>query len=277
LIGEHPWRSYLWQNLLHIQNYTGTPLAQMWSLAVEEHFYLALALLMPIWIKYSRKPATLACILVGLLIIPIALRAGAVAFDTDPLLVQTHTHFRLDSLAAGVLLAVLMVHYPQDFEKLLALRPVWMIVTVAGCTWLCHVPRSSNAGQIIGYSIAWITSAAFLLAVRHASFIERARAVSVPLAVLGTNAYALYIWHASCAGFVTQVSEHSVHLSPLLVIVAKYSLSIVVALAVSRAVERPGLVLRDRFFPRPARTDLPVEPTVLDLTTPSDDAKAIII
>ena len=276
-IGEHPWRSYLWQNLLHIQNYTGTPLAQMWSLAVEEHFYLALAVFMPLWTRYSRNPATLVRILAGLIIIPVALRAIAVALHTDPLVVQTNTHFRVDALAAGVLLAVLAVHYPRDFEALLALRPIWMIITIAGCIWLVHVPKSSAIGQTIGYSISWITSAAFLLTMRRASFIQRARFVSVPIAVLGTNAYALYIWHASCAGIVTKLFEHGVHQSPLLVIIAKYGLSIMVAGAVSRVVERPGLALRERFFPRPSQEEpLPAIVGVSPISL-SEDAKTITI
>src|SRR3954453_23216411 len=43
--GSEPWQSYFWQNALHVQNYAGTSLTHLWSLAVEEHFYLALALL----------------------------------------------------------------------------------------------------------------------------------------------------------------------------------------------------------------------------------------
>src|SRR3954453_12793213 len=45
LAGSEPWQSYFWQNALHVQNYAGTSLTHLWSLAVEEHFYLALALL----------------------------------------------------------------------------------------------------------------------------------------------------------------------------------------------------------------------------------------
>ena len=41
LLGAEPVGSYLWQNALHVQNYAGTSLAHLWSLAVEEHFYLA--------------------------------------------------------------------------------------------------------------------------------------------------------------------------------------------------------------------------------------------
>lgn len=43
----------LWPNLFHVQNYFGTPRIHTWSLAVEEHFYLAAALLF--WWLLGRK------------------------------------------------------------------------------------------------------------------------------------------------------------------------------------------------------------------------------
>ena len=42
VLGADPAGSYLWQNALHVQNYAGTSLTHLWSLAVEEHFYLLL-------------------------------------------------------------------------------------------------------------------------------------------------------------------------------------------------------------------------------------------
>ena len=271
LVGEHSWHSFLWQNLLHIQNYAGTPLAQMWSLAVEEHFYLSLALLLPLWARRSRNPKTLLRFLVGLLVVPAALRASAVALGADPITVQSQTHFRVDSLAAGLVLAVLWVHYPQYFEALLSWRPIWILVTIAGCVFLWHVSKSEAMGQIVGYSVAWITSSAFLLVLRQAPLITRVRPLWSVLAALGTNAYALYIWHASCAGLVEKVLGHSDRvMAPLVLVVIKYGFSILVAIAVSKAVERPGLALRDRFFPRTVSA-VPVQdeqPSVLDLSAP---------
>ena len=40
LAGSKPAGSFFWQVMIHLQNYYPTPLAGLWSLAIEEHFYL---------------------------------------------------------------------------------------------------------------------------------------------------------------------------------------------------------------------------------------------
>src|SRR3954453_3035547 len=45
--GPESWTTFLWQNALQIQNYAGTSPRHLWSRALEEHFYLVLAVLFP--------------------------------------------------------------------------------------------------------------------------------------------------------------------------------------------------------------------------------------
>src|SRR3954454_15594952 len=45
LFDDRPLGSYLWQTAMHVQNYAGTQIPHLWSLAVEEHFYFVLAVL----------------------------------------------------------------------------------------------------------------------------------------------------------------------------------------------------------------------------------------
>ncbi|MGY1711739.1 hypothetical protein ACI8AC_19760 [Geodermatophilus sp. SYSU D00758] len=47
LAGSVPWDD-LWRNGLHVQNYLGTSVVHLWSLAVEEHFCLALVVPFPL-------------------------------------------------------------------------------------------------------------------------------------------------------------------------------------------------------------------------------------
>src|SRR3954471_24862794 len=81
VLGSEPAGSYLWQNALHVQNYAGTSLTPLWSLAVEEHFYLALALLFPLLARRRMSPKVLVGVLAGLLVTALALRWGGVLFD----------------------------------------------------------------------------------------------------------------------------------------------------------------------------------------------------
>src|SRR3954471_9289045 len=78
VLGDEPLSSYLWQNALHVQNYAGTSLAHLWSLAVEEHFYLGLAVLFPLFARRGGSVKVLVAALVGVLVTALALRyAGA--------------------------------------------------------------------------------------------------------------------------------------------------------------------------------------------------------
>src|SRR3954451_21204020 len=64
VLGNEPAGSYLWQNALHVQNYAGTSLAHLWSLAVEEHFYLALAILVPVFARRRGSVRPLVIVLI---------------------------------------------------------------------------------------------------------------------------------------------------------------------------------------------------------------------
>src|SRR3954465_8545435 len=68
LFGAEPLDSYFWQNALHVQNYAGTSLSHLWSLAVEEHFYLVLAVLFPLFVRRRGSLRLLAGILLGVLV-----------------------------------------------------------------------------------------------------------------------------------------------------------------------------------------------------------------
>lgn len=62
---RHPRSTFLWQNLLNVQNYAGTSLRHTWSLAVEEHFYLILPFLL-LWIyDHERLRARTELILIS--------------------------------------------------------------------------------------------------------------------------------------------------------------------------------------------------------------------
>src|SRR4051812_34038425 len=132
LAAPEPWTSYLWQNALHLQNYAGTSLTHLWSLAVEEHFYLALALLFPLFARRRGSPRLLAGILVGVLVAALALRIWGSIDGVSDVRLQWRTHFRVDSLAAGVLLALVSVHWPQTFERLRTNRRLLAGVLVLG-------------------------------------------------------------------------------------------------------------------------------------------------
>src|SRR3954451_16552822 len=98
LFGAEPLGSYLWQNALHMQNYAGTSLQHLWSLAVEEHFYLALALLFPVFVRRGGSLKVFAGILAAVLVAALAFRLTGRLVGVSDTRLQWRTHFRLDGL-----------------------------------------------------------------------------------------------------------------------------------------------------------------------------------
>jgi peptidoglycan/LPS O-acetylase OafA/YrhL len=264
LAGPEPWTSYLWQNALHLQNYAGTSLTHLWSLAVEEHFYLALAILFPLFARRKGTPRQLAGILVGILVAALALRIWGSIDGVSDVRLQWRTHFRVDSLAAGVLLALVSVHWPHLFERLRTNRRLLVGVLVLGVAEIAAVGKHGPIGTTIGFTVAYLTAAALLLLVYKAAWVAKARVISVPMAFLGRYSYGIYIWHV----FAAATTVHLLHLDEASPIgqVLRYGVAIAVGVLATVAVEKPVLRLRDRLFPA---TDHPTEPAPQPAGAPS--------
>ena len=248
--GPEPWASYLWQNALHLQNYEGTSLTHLWSLAVEEHFYLALAVLFPLFARRRGSPRLLAGILVGILVAALALRIGGSLEGVSDVRLQWRTHFRVDSIAAGVLLALVSVHWPERFDRLRRRRGLLVGIFAVGTLHLWVVGKHGPIGSTVGFTVAYLTAAALLLLVYRAEWVPQARWISVPMAFLGRYSYGIYIWHVFAAAVALDLlpgagpDPHSA-----LGQVIKYGVAIAVGVLATVAVEKPVLRLRDRILP----------------------------
>jgi peptidoglycan/LPS O-acetylase OafA/YrhL len=251
LAGPEPWTSYLWQNALHVQNYAGTSLTHLWSLAVEEHFYLGLALLFPLFAHRRRgSPRLLAALLVGILVAALALRVWAAMHGVSDVRLQWRTHFRVDSIAAGVLLALVSVHWPERFEQLRRCRWVLLGVLAAGTVHLVTVGKQGAVGSTVGFTVAYLTATALLLLIHRAAWVGRARWMAEPMALLGRYSYGIYIWHIFAAAVALDLlpvwdSESTSAGAQAM----KYGAAIAVGVLATVAVEKPMLRLRDRLVP----------------------------
>ncbi|HEX2074358.1 MAG TPA: acyltransferase [Geodermatophilus sp.] len=250
LAGAEPWDTFLWQNALHLQNYAGTSVTHLWSLAVEEHFYLAMAVLFPLFARRRGSPRLLVGVLVAVLVGALVLRVAGTLAGLHEVTVQWRTHFRADSLAAGVLLAVVAVHRPAGFDRLLGLRWLWAAVTAAGIGFLATVGKEGVLGQTAGYTVAYLTAAAFLLLLHRAAWVPRARWVTAPVAALGRYSYGVYIWHVLAAQLLLEHLPGVAYESWTPVEQAlKYGAALLAGIAATLLVEKPMLRLRERIAP----------------------------
>jgi peptidoglycan/LPS O-acetylase OafA/YrhL len=256
------WGNY-WPNLLFLQNYVGiNPAGHTWTLAVEEHFYLALpfalaALVALGWMRYV--PVLAASF------IPICLGLRMVSVWTnDPFAAKlSASHLRLDALMFGVAVRGIAAYYPDLFARA---RP-WRIQLLAAwlILWLPIVLLNPANFWIrtFGLTGTFLGSAACLLATyqTHAADFGRfapviTRVASV-VAWIGVYSYGIYLWHVTVIGILERVAAQRIFamvgsaygVAWLIAAVIVSTGAILVGVVLSKLIEWPVLRFRDRFFP----------------------------
>ncbi|MEH3119506.1 MAG: acyltransferase [Methylorubrum populi] len=251
LLTDRPWTGFVPQVLLHVQNYFETPLHHLWSLAVEEQFYLLIGLSLPFLARLRLSARHVLAGLVGLVLATWLLRPIVALAGLDPVAIQIQTQYRLDGLALGVALALLSQRFPALYARLARPRLANFAAALAAFAalfWLSDDPWRS----CLGYTLAAVGSGFAILALhgsRHRFFASPAARA---LAIIGLYSYPMYIWHNGIGNRITpRLAEIAGITSPDLVVIAKYALSILLAIAIGLAVEQPFMRLRDRLFSRP--------------------------
>ncbi|HTH73983.1 MAG TPA: acyltransferase [Trinickia sp.] len=254
IVRRHPLDSFLVQNLTHLQNYLGTSISQTWSLAVEEHFYLFLPALLLLFARW-RLGARGILVLLGLACLSVlAMRSAAVAqgrLDAA----FAYTQYRIDSLLAGVMLAVVYWMVPDLYRRFARQTGLLVALVVGLAAWLAFATPHYALDESIGYTIQSIGFVALIvLTLEHAAAIRRTwwfRAV----AWVGVYSYGIYLWHSLALApgdaFIAKATAAGV--PRLLVWAAALAFQSAIAIGVgyvtTRAVEFPFLRLRNALFP----------------------------
>lgn len=257
-------------NLLHVQNYLGTPRMQTWSLAVEEHFYLVLpfvlrALVMP---DLRGRRAWFPAFFVVVAVICLGLRVRLAAQGVyDGPRIFFPTHLRIDSLLFGVLLAWAHRLRPQ-WLAFRAHPRVLVLVGIALVSPMVFVPASAGPFvATVGFTLLYLGYGAILIAaIAPRSKPRRAsRGIVRAIAAVGTVSYPMYLWFVDVGlrlpvlgvprhppdwlrlQGVSDATEQAGWwlLTQLLYI----CVTVAVGALAAAVVERPFLALRERWFP----------------------------
>jgi peptidoglycan/LPS O-acetylase OafA/YrhL len=227
-----------------------------WSLAVEEHSYVLLAVALMLLARrggpdpFSSLPRWLGFVAAAAL----AVRAVTVYLSPGDLNAQTFpTHARLDSLGFGVLLAYYHHFRPSAFVRLRARRGPLLIfagVCLAPAAVLDRGPFMITVGLTllyVGYGALLV--AALPRADSNGPLPRWARAL-VPI---GTNSYSIYLWHVPVVMVGGPRLMRALALpSGLVTEAAMYiGMSLAVGIVAAKVIEWPMLRLRDRLFPSP--------------------------
>lgn len=208
------------------------PLGPTWSLAVEEQFYVVLALLLVVVVRLRHSTRWLAgAALIGV-IVPVVV--SNVATDWQPSL-EFNTVLRMPELFVGVLLAV----WHRSGRWQLASTPTADVLAGGGLTVLVGLFLFAD------YSPPWLlrggyTVVALVTALTIIGLLHRGRVAAVlswgPIRTLGVLSYSLYLVHWPVMSVLTRDRTGVDRVTLLLVLLA---VSVAVAWVMHVCVERP--------------------------------------
>jgi peptidoglycan/LPS O-acetylase OafA/YrhL len=257
---RHPLGTFVWQNILNVQNYAGTSLDHTWSLAVEEHFYLLLPPFLLLlyrtrWLRERMIPILAGCCLLVLCVRVVSvylLRGG------DP---QWVTHARIDSLLFGVLLSWIFYTDRARFDRWISYRVPMAVIALSGLLFGIYEGRHTPLMWSFGYTVVYLAMGALLLL---GYGYEGNVTDSFPyrlVAAIGVYSYGIYLWHLSVRDPLSRICSHlpaSTQWGALLI--SQYCAAIILGILTTKAVEFPMLRLRDRLFPRGPASLPPAHP-----------------
>jgi peptidoglycan/LPS O-acetylase OafA/YrhL len=254
------------RELLFVQNYNFGVWVHTWSLAVEEHFYIFLPLFLLAltrWSRHRRDPFRSigwCAALIG--VACMFLRAALVLLPQTPNfnLAYRATHTRIDSLFFGVFLGYLYNFHGPAMAQ--ALRSPFRRIALAAISAALLCPgyfahRNDKSYSILVYTLVYLGFGGILLLAVHvrdvlpAAISNRLRPFGDALAFIGVYSYSIYLWHYAVREWPDLLAYGFFHaaLGPLLYLLVYLVLTLMIGIAISRAVEYPILKLRDRLFP----------------------------
>lgn len=254
LAGRHPLDTFLWQNLAHLQNYYGTSIAQTWSLAVEEHFYLLLPALLLVFARWRVSANAIIGVLVALCVAVLAARSVAVA-NGELADAFAFTQYRIDSLLFGVLLAALYWMKPGAYRWLAARTWSLVAAVLLLAAWLVLATPRVRLDESIGFTVQAVGFCALIVLVLEHSKRASASLVYRAVAWIGLYSYGIYLWHslALAPGDFLIRKATALALPPAavwgLALAAQFAIAIALGYLTTRAVEYPFLRLREAWFP----------------------------
>lgn len=227
--------------------------APLWSVSIEEQFYLAWP-----WLLRRGGRGRLLAVCAVMLVIGLATRGFLALRETPHPGVWCNTFARLDAIALGALVAAWDRKRPLVLEAwqrvaLWLLAPALIVIRTYHV--LVSLPKASGH-HVWSYLVIDLAACGLLVASLRPANVRAGLLGSEPLVYLGRISYGLYVFHA--LGLKLADSAISRLLGPTTIVVrALIALGATVALASASyfVLERPFLKLKARFVRVESRPD----------------------
>ncbi|MEI8307958.1 MAG: acyltransferase [Chloroflexales bacterium] len=242
--------------LFFLQNYLGAIWSHTWSLAVEEHFYLGLAILFSSMTASRSATGTQRLRYIPVVFVIVSITCFTLriitAFIFPEFSLKNYvygTHLRIDSLFYGVLLSYLW-HF-RELEKKIAWIPSWFLY-LSG--WLLLAPafifqlETHKWIPVAGVILFFVGSGNILIAalrITETSF--------TPLKLLGNlsaASYSIYLWHMPINLWGSIILRKITRFDSFPLYFFSYIIgSFAFGWLMNQIIEAPVLFLRDSLFP----------------------------
>jgi peptidoglycan/LPS O-acetylase OafA/YrhL len=269
------WRGFL-SDMTFTQNYVqgwGFAYSASWSLAVEEHFYFGFALLLYLFYAVQKKPGEAfstkgvfaicgvmaLCLLLRIMAVPVMVQKGYVALFTP-------THFRIDALMMGVLIAY-FYHFRYDVLVAFFNRNRFVLLVFAGLSLLgiSFIERTSQSAAAVflltmGLSLVYLSFGIVLVACLLTPGINSlfdkwfSRVVVDLVSRVGFCSYSIYIIHTLVIR-LSRIAIAKFHLSTwhldnrFVFFIFTAGVSILCGMVMTYTIEKRFLAIRDAYFP----------------------------
>lgn len=251
--GRHPETAgeQIWY-WLHLSNWRSaygildkSPVGHLWSLAIEEQYYLAWPVIVW-WIPERRVLA----VCLGIAAVSAALRwiPSAADLQAAPELLYRLTPFRLDGLALGGAVAALS----RNPALMAAVLPWWRIACPAAVTVIIAAMFANGTGlywgveRIILFPVGLAFACLLLPILAGEPWISRPLQSPV-LRGFGKYSYALYLFHLPVTFLLHRLISGTGFVAWIAMEVCGVAISGAVALASWHLIEKRFLALKDRF------------------------------
>jgi peptidoglycan/LPS O-acetylase OafA/YrhL len=261
---EAPGMSPLWEFLTFTENFfvhysVNHAFSHVWSLCVEEHFYLLLPVIV---LAMSRRAAPWKTIVLLTLFVALGLAVRSYEYfhvllpmdrESDGFgvgyieRIYYPTYTRLDGLLAGVALALMRIYRPQWWSSLMK-RSNWLLaggVALMALTLWLFADRLSPAGTVIGFPLMALALAMLVMvAADRQCWFGRMRIPGARL--VATLAYSLYLTHKEVAHLDERWLPRIMDARDWKTVAVLIVSCLAVAGFFYVTIERPFLALRDR-------------------------------